>query len=67
LKAPAQKVLAPAEALKEKMTTQFSTIQSEIMGATMHSGPNLGADVGLEIQKEHPEYFENASAKPPIQ
>jgi len=51
------------EALKKKMTDTFPTVQSEIMGATTQIGAKLGAEIGMEIQKEHPEYFKTPVAK----
>lgn len=44
----------PSEALKEKLTKDYSTIMSEIYGATSQLGAKLGADIGTELGKEHP-------------
>jgi len=47
--------------LKQKLAAQMTSIQSEIMGGTTQVGAKLGGDIGAEIEKEHPEYFKNAS------
>ena len=49
------------EALKQKLADLFPSMQSEIMGGTTQLGAKLGAEIGGEIQKEHPEYFKQAS------
>jgi hypothetical protein len=43
-------------ALLEKIKSNAISIQSEIMGATTQFGAKIGGEVGMEIEKEHPEY-----------
>jgi hypothetical protein len=37
------------------------SIQSEIMGGTTQLGAKLGAEIAMEIGKEHPEYVKNVA------
>ena len=48
-------------ALVEKLTPLMPSIQSEIMGGTTQLGAKLGAEIAMEIGKEHPEYVKNVA------
>ncbi len=53
-----QPTLSPQ--LRQKLTTDGITIQSEIMGGCSQIGAKLGGEIGLELEKEHPEWFKHA-------
>jgi hypothetical protein len=53
-----------SDALKQKLTAQFPSVQSEIIGGTAQVGSKLGGEIGAEIQKEHPEYFKQPASPP---
>jgi len=53
-----------SDALKQKITAQFPSLQSEIMGGTTQVGAKLGGEIGAEIQQEHPEYFKQPANLP---
>jgi Txe/YoeB family toxin of Txe-Axe toxin-antitoxin module len=50
-----QNVVVPPE-LKTKLASVLPSLQSEILGGTTQYGAKLGAEIGMEIEKEHPEY-----------
>ena len=43
--------------LQQKLTSIMPSIQSEILGGCVQIGAKLGAEVGQEIEKEHPDYM----------
>ena len=50
----------PSPALKEKLTSVMPSVLSETMGGCAQVGAKLGAEVGMEVERDHPEYI-----KPP--
>jgi hypothetical protein len=65
LDAKASKPVTLSPQLKQKLTENMSAIQSEIIGGCSQVGAKAGADIGQQLQKEHPEWFpEPASASP---
>jgi hypothetical protein len=43
--------------LQQKLTSVMPSIQSEILAGCVQIGAKLGAEVGQEIEKEHPDYM----------
>jgi hypothetical protein len=43
--------------LKEKLNAILPTLLSEIMGGCAQVGAKLGGEIGMEIEKEHPEFL----------
>lgn len=53
----AQKSVPLSPELEKKVTDTMPALMGEIVGGTTEVGGKLGADIGAEIQREHPEWF----------
>ncbi|SEF68240.1 hypothetical protein SAMN05421819_0805 [Bryocella elongata] len=63
----AGKQLTLSPELKEKLTANIVAIQSEMTGGFSQIGSRVGGQIGMDLQKEHPEWFKAsppAGAKP---
>jgi hypothetical protein len=47
--------------LKKRLATVFPELQSEVMAGCTQIGTKLGADVGTQLQKEHPEWIHQST------
>lgn len=51
-----------SQQLQEKLKTISPSMQSDILGLSTQIGSKLGAEIGVEIQNEHPEWFKAPKA-----
>jgi hypothetical protein len=59
--------VGPSVRFQQKMTAIAPALTGQIVGATTELGARLGSEIGVEIEKEHPEYFQKAAEPGKVQ